>query len=112
MIHPRQAEPHEDDSCVSKIVIEFAIPTYIPIAAQREIDSIVQSLARMKMNTPVGHVHWCSGVGAQLHWSQADATFLGKPVDPTAPLRGEPTFDDSVLAFETTCRPLNPGEKA
>lgn len=98
-------------SLVQSIEISFAIPVWVPIAAQREIDSIVQSLARLRCNTPVGHVHWCAAVGSKIHWSQADAEFLGEPVDESSPATGEPTFDDTVLTFTTTCRPLHPGEK-
>lgn len=107
----REGQPGEDDSLVERIEIEFAIPCWIPIDAQREIADIVQAIAKLPQNVPVGHVHWQSGVGAKPNWSQADQRFLGKPVDPNAPDSGEPTFDDTVLHFETSCRERYPGER-
>lgn len=99
----RQGEPHDDDVCVQRIEIEFAIPVYIPQGALRELDGLLSSIVRMKMNQLDGHAHWISGYGARPLWSQADAVFLGKTPADDAPTRGEPRFDDSVYHIETSC---------
>jgi hypothetical protein len=44
------------------------------------------------------------------NFSQNDAFFLGKPVDPNAPESGEPTFDDSVFHLDTSAREAWPEE--
>lgn len=99
----RQGEPTDDDVCVQRIEVEFAIPVYIPQGALRELDGLLSSVIRMKMNQLVGHAHWISGYGSKPQWSQADAAFLGKTPADDAPLKGEPTWDDSVYHIETTC---------
>jgi hypothetical protein len=104
----RQAEPHEDDVCVHRIEVEFAIPVYIPQAAMRELDGLLSSVIRMKMNQLEGHAHWVSGYGSKPLWSQADALFLGKTPADDMPERGEPTFDESVYHIETSCIPRGP----
>lgn len=98
----RQGEPHEDDVACQRIEIEFAIPVFIPQGALRELDGLLSSIVRMKMNQLVGHAHWVSGCGAKPMWSQADAAFLGKSVADDAPASGEPTFDESVYHVETS----------
>lgn len=98
----RQADPHEDDLCVQRIEIEFAIPVYLPQAALRELDGLLSSIVRLKPNQVDGHVHWVSGHGSKPNWSQADAAFLGKTAAADAPATGEPTFDDSVYHIETS----------
>ena len=49
------------DVCVQRIEVEFAIPVYIPPGALRELDGLLSSVVRMKMNQLVGHAHWVSG---------------------------------------------------
>lgn len=99
----RQGDPHDDDVLVQRIEIEFAIPTYLPQGALRELDGLLSSIVRMKMNQLIGHAHWVSGYGSKPMWSQADALFLGKTPADDAPATGEPRFDDSVYHIETTC---------
>lgn len=99
----RQAEPHEDDACVQRIEIEFAIPVYLPQGALRELDGLLSSVVRMKANQLHGHAHWVSGYGSKPLWSQSDAAFLGKTPADDAPASGEPRFDESVYYIETTC---------
>ena len=99
----RQAEPHEDDLLIQRIEIEFAIPVYLPQGAMRELDGLLSSVVRMKMNQLQGHAHWVSGCGSKPIWSQADALFLGKTPADDAPATGEPRFDDSVYHIETSC---------
>lgn len=99
----RQAEPHDDDVCVQRIEVVFAIPVYIPPGALRELDGLLSAIVRMKMNQLVGHAHWVSGYGSKPLWSQADAVFLGKTPADDAPQSGEPSFDDSCYHIETSC---------
>jgi len=42
----RQADPHDEDVCVQRIEIEFAIPVYIPAGALRELDGLLSSVIR------------------------------------------------------------------
>ena len=104
----QQQTPDEDDGSVCRIEIAFAHPVFF---SDDEYDALVEVIDRIaRANAPEGHVHWLSGQGAKPRYSQADARLLGKPVDPTAPETGEPTFDRSVLLFETYCRERHPEE--
>ncbi len=100
----RKAPPGEDDNLVEKIEVEFAIPVFITGEQQHRLANLLEEIARAPKNTPVNGVHWQSGVGSKPSWSQYDAAFLGKQVDPNAPPTGEPTYDDSILHFETSAR--------
>lgn len=84
------------------IEISFAIPVELSEQQEHRLYDLISDIARA--NTPDGHVHWLSSYGSKPQLSQADQRFMGKPVDPSAPQSGEPTFDDSVLYFETYCR--------
>lgn len=86
----------------SAIEVSFAVPVALTDEQQRRLTDLVSEIARA--NTPEGHVHWLMGIGSKPQLSQSDARFLGKEPDPAAPIDGEPTFDDSVLYFETYCR--------
>lgn len=99
----REAEPHDDDVACQRIEIEFAIPVFIPPGALRELDGLLSSVVRMKMNQLKGYAHWVSGYGSKPLWSQADARFRGKTPADDAPVSGEPIFDDSVYHIETSC---------
>ena len=87
---------------ITAIEISFAVPVELTSEQHRRLADLVQEIA--KGNTPEGCVHWLFGQGSKPQFSQADALFLGKPIDPSAPESGEPTFDSSVLYFETSCR--------
>jgi len=100
----RQGEPGEDDIKIEKIEVDFAIPAFISGEQMHRLANLIEEIARAPKNTPVNGVHWQSGSGSKPQWSQFDAGFLGKKVDPKAPATGEPTFDDSILYFETSAR--------
>lgn len=100
----REEKPGEDDIRAERIEVEFAIPVFITGDQFLRLAKLIEEIARSPKNTPVDGVHWQSGSGAKPHWSQFDAAFLGKTVDADAPPTGEPTFDDSVLYFETSAR--------
>jgi len=101
-------EQFSDDGSVQRIEIAFAHPVYFSEEEYHTLTKLIDGVARA--NAPAGHVHWLSGQGSKPRYSQADARFLGKPVDPTAPETGEPTFEHSVLYFETYCRERHPEE--
>lgn len=101
----RKAQPEEDDNLVSRIEIEFAIPTFLPQGFMQDLDALLSAAVKMKRNQPEGGVHWVSGHGSKPIWSQADAMFLGKSVADDAKAAGEPTFDDSIYHIETSARP-------
>ena len=107
----RQDYPHADDISVSRIEIEFAIPTCLPQGFLRDLDDLLSSVVKLKRNQPEDGVHWVSGYGFKPLWSQADATFLGKTPADDAPQTGEPRFEDSVYHVETASRDLYPDEK-
>jgi hypothetical protein len=108
----RLDSPHEDDVCVQRIEVEFAIPVYIPQSAMRELDGLLSAIVRLKMNQLEGHAHWVSGYGSKPLWSQADARFLGKTPADDAPVSGEPSFDDDVYHIETSCIERRPAPQA
>lgn len=106
----RLAQPGEDDYQLERIEVEFAIPVFITIGQQQRLAELVEEIARAPMNTPINGVHWQSGAGSKPNWSRADAALLGKACAPDAPDTGEPTFDDSVLYFETSAREAHDSE--
>lgn len=85
-----------------RIEIDFAVPVIISDDQFRRLYDVISDIT--KANVPEGSVHWVFGYGDKAIFSQADCEFLGKPVDPNAPAKGEPEFDDTVLQFETFCR--------
>lgn len=87
---------------VKRIEIDFAITVELSSLDQRMLCELVQRIA--KENTPDGMVHWQFGIGSKPQFSQKDAIFLGKEVDPNTPLEGEPTFNDEIFFIETACR--------
>lgn len=87
---------------VKRIEISFAVPVELTNTDQKTLCQIVQNLAIL--NTPEGMVHWQFGMGSKPKFSQKDAAFLRKEGDPTAPLKGEPTFDDEIFFIETACK--------
>lgn len=100
----RLAPPADDASCVSAIEISFAIPCYVTQEQMHRIREVVIEITEERCNTPKEGVHWLCSEGCKPQWSQYDARFMGKPVDPTAPLEGEPTFDDSIHVMESSAR--------
>lgn len=90
------------DMKVRRIEIDFAIPVNLTHQDMMAFDKLVQEIA--KRNEPEHHFHWAAGNGAKPIFSQADQRFLGKEVDPNAPLSGEPTFDEEIYYIETACR--------
>lgn len=100
----RIAQPGEDDFAVNKIEVEFSIPCYITFADQDRIIKAIDEIVRNPANQLVEGVHWLAGIGSKPKWSQMDSMFLGKPVDPDAPEKGEPEFDDDVFSIETCAR--------
>jgi hypothetical protein len=96
---------------IQKIEVDFAIPVELTNEEHAAFTSLVGRIARR--TTPPGCVHWLSGYGDKtILQCQADQELLGKPVDPSLP-RGpvEPTYDSSILCFETSARKRLPGEK-
>ena len=95
---------------ITRIEIDFALPVELTAEEVRWINSFVQRIA--KRHEPEGWVHWCAEYGSKPQLSQFDAVFLGKVPDPSAPMSGEPTFDDSVLYLATAAREAYPEEIA
>ena len=95
---------------INKIEIDFALPVELTDREMQVLDSLIQRVA--KRHEPAGMVHWCAECGDKPSFSQADAQFLGKTIDPNAPVTGEPTFDSSILYFATFARESYPEEEA
>jgi len=103
-MNERCAPPPDECPSVTAIEIYFAIPAYLTEDDYRKLDELISGVVdRLYNQTPHG-VHWLSRQGSKPTWSQADCVVLGKPIDPNAPAEGEPTFDDSILYYETTAR--------
>ncbi len=87
---------------IHSIEVHFAVPVTMSAEQHRTLSVLVEGIARA--NVPPGKVHWLSSTGDKPMLSQSDAAFLGKVPDPNAPLDGEPSWDPSVLYYETACR--------
>jgi len=94
---------------IRKVEIDFALPVELTDEEMRSLCDLAQRVA--KRHQPEGMVHWQFGCGSKPIFSQADCALLGKPVNPDAPQRGEPEFDDEVFYIETTARGAYPGER-
>lgn len=94
----------EDDSLVSKVEISFAIPVFITQEQQSALAQVIDTITSRECNIPENGVHWLFGTGGKPRWSQCDARLLQQPTTADAPEEGEPTFDDSILWFETSAR--------
>ena len=93
---------------ITKIEIDFALPVELSDEEMRALDRVVGNIC--DRNCPEGWAFWPAGIGSKPNFSKADALFLGKPVDPSAPESGEPTFDDSVFHIDCAARELYPEE--
>lgn len=93
---------------IHRIKIDFALPVELSDDEYRWFSDIVQRIS--KRHQPEGMVHWCAGQGSKPNFSQADQRFLGKEIDPDAPLSGEPTWDDTIYVIETCAREAYPEE--
>ena len=100
----RLAPPPGDESPLSAIEITFAIPSYVTHEQWQRIREVVIEITEAPCNTPQEGLHWLSSEGCKPRWSQYDAAFMGKPVDPSAPEEGEPTFDHTIHVMETAAR--------
>lgn len=96
--------PDENAMQISGIEISFALPVLMTRVQQENFIELVEDLVRSPWNEPKDGVHWLAGIGAKPRFSQADSHFLGKPVDPSAPEKGEPSFDDSIFFLESFSR--------
>src|SRR5262245_1178747 len=92
----RKGQPDEDDNLISRIEVEFGIPTFLPQGFMRDLDDLLSAAVRLKRNQPSDGVHWVSGNGSKPIWSKADAAFLGKSVADDETGVGETQWDDSV----------------
>ncbi len=97
-------EAGENFTMWNTVEVNFAIPVFVTREQERRLHDLLNEITRSKLNQKKAGVHWISSYGSKPQWSQADAAFMGKPVDPDAPEAGEPTFDDSVYCIETAYR--------
>jgi hypothetical protein len=85
-----------------KIIVDFAVDVELTDEQHFQLSNLIEEIARA--NTPEGHVHWLFSQGSMPNFSRADRAFLGMEDDPDATERGEPTFNDDILHFGTSCR--------
>lgn len=97
-------ESDPDHVRVRSIEVNFAIPVSLTFDQQRRLNDLLQEITQNPENTPKEGLHWLASSGAKPHWSKADAAFLGKAADDDAPENGEPSFDGTVLFFESAVR--------
>jgi hypothetical protein len=90
------------------IEIVFALPVELTDDEQRYLVDFADRIC--KRHCPVDWAFWPAGIGSKPNFSQADAQFLGKPVDSSAPLTGEPVFDNDTYQIDCAARPLYPSE--
>lgn len=107
----RRGEPPDGRSSIERLEVDFAIPVYLTMEQEYALQRLLDEVTRAPCNQPVNGVHWVASSGSKPAWSQVDALFLGKAVDPEAPEHGEPTFDDSVFSIETCARPFANGRE-
>ena len=88
---------------MKRIEIEFAVPVELSEEQSERLHVLISDIVRD--HQPEGMTHWLFGSGVKPNFSQADSVFLGKPIDPNAPLTGEPTWDEDTLQFETAVQP-------
>ncbi|MDE2104912.1 MAG: hypothetical protein KGL39_47180 [Patescibacteria group bacterium] len=93
---------------IHRIEITFDLPVELSDEEMRALDKVVGHICDREC--PEGWAFWPAGFGSKPSFSQADAAFLGKPIDPSAPATGEPTWDDDVLQIDCSARPLAPSE--
>lgn len=96
--------PDEDAFEIERIEVGFAIPVEITQDQVRRLIDLITEITKAPYNQLEGHIHWLFGQGSKPRWSLADQRAWGLPGEPDAPESGEPTFDHSVLYFETSCR--------
>ena len=110
-VNDRCAEPDEDDCCLTRIEINFAIPTYLSQARQVRLIELMNELVDDLKNAPKEGVHWLGSIGGKMSFSLVDNALLRKhrhPDDPEPPADGEePTCQDDVLCLESSCRSFN-----
>lgn len=93
---------------IRKLEIEWDLPVELTDAEYQSLDRFIDRIC--KRHCPEGWAFWPAGHGSKPTFSQADSRFLGKDVDPAAPLTGEPTWDDSVYHIDCSARELSPEE--
>lgn len=101
----RCAYPPEGSSQVERIEFEFDIAVQIDAEDYNALQDIFRRIVSKPFNQLRDGVHWYSGGGSKPKWSRRDAEVLGLEVDSDAPEEGEPSFDDSVLVFQSSARP-------
>ncbi len=88
---------------IQKIEVDFAIPVELSDDQSKRLSDLIEEIARS--NEPSGEVHWLFGQGAKPMWSDADcAAFPDIRGGRSGEASGEPSFDDSILHFSTSCR--------
>jgi hypothetical protein len=93
---------------IRQIRIDFDLPVDPSDEEMQMLDRIVGRICDREC--PEGWAFWPPGHGSMPNFSQVDAMFLGKPVDPTAPASEEPTWDDSIYQIDCSVRELYPEE--
>lgn len=81
-------------------LLEVELPVGMDDQFREDLHKILTRMCKRYESDNPGRVMWVFGQGQKPRFSQADARFLGRLVDPTAPDTGEPTYDPSVYCVE------------
>lgn len=101
----RLAVPDDEDvETISSIEMTFAIPVYVTQGQMDQLRAVMTAIIASPCNTPKEGVHWLCSEGSKPKWSQTDARFLNKSIDPSAPIDGEPEYDHSIHMLESSAR--------
>lgn len=103
-LSPPPANEHCEPFRISSFEVQFGMPVWITLEDQQNFQDLFEGIVKAPWNQPRHGVHWLAGCGSKPTWSAVDSLMMGKPVEPGAPITGEPTFDDSVYQLESAAR--------
>ena len=89
---------------IRKIEIEFPLLVELPPGFEQALDRLVDTVCKKYEQENPTRVMWPAGHGSKPIFSQTDLAFLGKPPNPDAPKRGEPTWEEDVYQIDVAER--------
>ena len=93
-----------DPMKIRKIEIEFPLLVELPPGFEQALDRLVDTVCKKYEQENPMRVMWPAGHGNKPIFSQADLAFLGKPPNPDAPKKGEPTWEEHVYQIDVAER--------
>lgn len=99
-----------EGNTVRRVEIDFPKSVPLPKDWEYKLNLLVDEVCEKYERENPQRVMWPAGHGSKPTWSQADCIFLGKPVDQSAPEKGEPSFDDDTYEVSVSERERYEGE--